>query len=618
MTTPSNATAATDLEPALSGWRGRPAWCRVHTAFGDGGDFLRTWAAWRADAQRPRMLHYVALWPDALVWPDSAQALLAAGTTAPVTDEASLRQLLQYSAAHWGPGQHRLGFAAGQVLLTLCIGPLVECLRQQQFEADEVCMAAPAPPNGAAPHVPNEATQAGAPHVWSEWAVKALLRCCRRGTRVLLAAPLARAQPLLVAWLRQYGVTEQGVYDPRWPIKTTREHWRQARLAWPAAALEPAEAAATEPCVAVVGAGLAGASVAAALARRGWRVRVLDQGVAAAAGASGLPVGLVAPYVSADDSVLARLTRSGSRLCLQQAAQWLRAGEDWAQSGVQEQRFAASGELPLAPRWHAQAGWIKPAALVRAWLAQPGIDLQLAVAVADVRRNPAGWSLHDASGAEICRARRVVLANAGGALPLLQRMAQQQPELAQACARLPAVQGVHGLVSWGQHTAPELRPFPDAPHNGSGSLIPHIPMDGGRHWFVGASYQPHSASHPAPHPPPQWPDAHKHQANWQRLARLLPALAGALQAEFAGAGVHAAAAVHAWTGTRCVSADRLPLLGSVLPDDPGVWICAAMGSRGLSLAPLCAELLAAQWAGEPLPLEAALAQVLLARRKGLS
>ena len=35
-----------------------------------------------------------------------------------------------------------------------------------------------------------------------------------------------------------------------------------------------------------------------------------------------------------------------------------------------------------------------------------------------------------------------------------------------------------------------------------------------------------------------------------------------------------------------------------------------MGSRGLSFAVLCAELLAARWHGEPLPLPVALAQAL--------
>jgi tRNA 5-methylaminomethyl-2-thiouridine biosynthesis bifunctional protein len=41
---------------------------------------------------------------------------------------------------------------------------------------------------------------------------------------------------------------------------------------------------------------------------------------------------------------------------------------------------------------------------------------------------------------------------------------------------------------------------------------------------------------------------------------------------------------------------------------------AAMGSRGLTLALLCGELLAAQWHGEPLPIEARLTKFLDATR----
>ena len=43
---------------------------------------------------------------------------------------------------------------------------------------------------------------------------------------------------------------------------------------------------------------------------------------------------------------------------------------------------------------------------------------------------------------------------------------------------------------------------------------------------------------------------------------------------------------------------------------PGLWVSTAMGSRGLSFAALCAELLAARWHGEPLPVPALLARAL--------
>jgi tRNA 5-methylaminomethyl-2-thiouridine biosynthesis bifunctional protein len=46
----------------------------------------------------------------------------------------------------------------------------------------------------------------------------------------------------------------------------------------------------------------------------------------------------------------------------------------------------------------------------------------------------------------------------------------------------------------------------------------------------------------------------------------------------------------------------------------GLWVNAAMGSRGLTLALLCGELLAARWHGEPLPIEDSLARALDANR----
>jgi tRNA 5-methylaminomethyl-2-thiouridine biosynthesis bifunctional protein len=77
----------------------------------------------------------------------------------------------------------------------------------------------------------------------------------------------------------------------------------------------------------------------------------------------------------------------------------------------------------------------------------------------------------------------------------------------------------------------------------------------------------------------------------------------------------AAIELQAWRGSRCVSADRLPLLGPLNGDaDQSLWLCAAMGSRGLSLAVLCAEMLAARWGAEPLPVDAALARTLDADR----
>src|SRR4051812_33812435 len=52
---------------------------------------------------------------------------------------------------------------------------------------------------------------------------------------------------------------------------------------------------------AVIGAGIAGASVTHALRRRGWNVTLIDRHGAIAEEASGNPVGVIMPRVTADD-----------------------------------------------------------------------------------------------------------------------------------------------------------------------------------------------------------------------------------------------------------------------------------------------------------------------------
>ncbi|HYA58867.1 MAG TPA: bifunctional tRNA (5-methylaminomethyl-2-thiouridine)(34)-methyltransferase MnmD/FAD-dependent 5-carboxymethylaminomethyl-2-thiouridine(34) oxidoreductase MnmC, partial [Burkholderiaceae bacterium] len=106
-----------------------------------------------------------------------------------------------------------------------------------------------------------------------------------------------------------------------------------------------------------------------------------------------------------------------------------------------------------------------------------------------------------------------------------------------------------------------------------------------------------------------------HRENLQRLSQMLadPPLAPVVEGAF--------------FGRRCVSKDRLPLAGALpdapailrdrdhyrgahLPDLPrlaGLFCLSALGSRGLVLAPLLGEHLASQIAGEPAPIEAALA-----------
>ena len=600
--------AGCDLPAA---WAGLPQWRILETGFGFGLNFLACWQAWRDDPQRPRMLHFVSIEAHPVAQAD----LLRAAAAYP-----ELADLAAALAAQWHgllPGFHRLSFDDDRVLLTLCIGDIQPMLRAQRFEADSIFL------DGFSPTLN--------PAMWSPDVLKGVSRFARQGTRIATWT-IARAV--------RDALAQSGFQVKKGPGLPPKRDCLRGEFAptWTVRRRNLPEHIAVPGRCAVVGAGLAGAAVAASLARRGWQVTVYESAGHAAAGASGLPVGVFAPHVSPDDALLSRLTRAGLRLTWRQLETRLVEGVDWRGGGVLERRPAGDDRLPpswraegpneswhadasqlaaaglpagstaLAALWHARAGWAKPARLIAAWLAQPSIALETGRRVARIEAAPdigaqTVWRLHSADGAVIAEADRVVIA-AGH-------------ESAALAPGLP-LQPVRGQVAWGgmpsagtAGTAGETTVLPPMPINGDGHLIAHVPLADGTDravWLTGATF-----------------DRDRHDiatsdadmaSNREKLARLHPGAAELLAPLFDNG------TADAWTGVRCASADRRPLVGPLHPhsqtqaqpeSEPsphGPWVCTAMGSRGLSFVALCAELLAARWHGEPLPLPTALANAL--------
>ena len=562
-------------------WAGQPQWRILETGFGLGLNFLAAWRAWKDDPQRPRILHFASV----EAWPVAAADLLRSARPYP-----ELQSLAAQLSEQWFgllPGVHRLVFEEGRVLLTLYLRDVKDALRERAFHADSIFLDGFDPQSN--------------PAMWDLHTLKAVARHCRRGTRIATWTVVGEVRRELA----QCGFVVEKVEG-----LAPKRHCLQAVFApaWEPRGSKPKEAVAPGRCV-VVGAGLAGAAVAASLARRGWQVTVLDAWPGAAAGASGLPVGLLAPNFSPDDNLLSRLSRSGVRATLQQCRMLLPQGEEWRGTGTLENRLdhphclaaaepesqqpwsraadpeqlAQAGLPPATPAlWHEQAAWIKPAALVRAWLAHPGVARQGSTTAARLARGPDGWDIADAGGAVVARADLVVLAAAHGTAGLIGDALPLQP--------------VRGQVSWApQSPGQALPPFPV---HGNGHFIPGVPLpDGTTAWFCGSTYERGDTDRSE--------RAQDHCANLAKLGGLLPAIAQQLAPAFANG------AVRAWTGVRCASNDRRPFLGEI---QPGLWVSTAMGSRGLTFAALCAELLAARLHGEPLPLERRLAEALDTKR----
>ncbi|MEO5606393.1 MAG: FAD-dependent 5-carboxymethylaminomethyl-2-thiouridine(34) oxidoreductase MnmC [Polaromonas sp.] len=580
-------------------WAGQPQWRILETGFGLGLNFLVTWAAWKADPLRPRLLHFVSL----EAFPASAADVLRSARSHP-------ELLLFAQQLHdqlWGllPGFHRLSFEGGRLLLTLCIGDAKAMLREHAFQADSVYL------DGFSPQVN--------PGLWDVHTFKAVARCCRRGTRVATWTVARSVRDALaqcgfvvskVAGTPPKRDNLQGEYNPAWEPKLLRP------------ALSPMPAG---RCL-VVGAGLAGAAVAASLARRGWQVSVLDAASTPAAGASSLPAGLMAPHVSPDDSVLSRLSRSGIRAMLEQAGSLLQDDHDWSPSGVLEHCIEHTRQLPAAwqtgqplaeaacdwtrpatseqlascglPRqapalWHVKAGWIKPSSLVRAWLASPGVTWRGNASVSQLVHQAGAWQALNAADHTLASAELVVLAAGPGSLAL-----------SESVGRPLALQAIRGQASWGFHTPETAQAILACPVNGNGSLIPAVPLEGGLAWVAGSTFERDSTS--------LAPRLADQQHNLGKLQALLPQAAQALAPQFENGQAQA------WTGVRCATSSRLPALGAVSGlSQPGVWVCSGMGSRGLSFAALCAELLAARLHGEPLSIEQRLADALLPQYSGV-
>ncbi|CAA9395376.1 MAG: tRNA (5-methylaminomethyl-2-thiouridylate)-methyltransferase / FAD-dependent cmnm(5)s(2)U34 oxidoreductase [uncultured Ramlibacter sp.] len=546
-------------------WAGQPQWRILETGFGLGLNFLAAWRAWKNDPQRPRLLHFVSM----EAWPVSAQDIER--SAAPWPELAGLAR--QLAAQWWGlvPGFHRLAFDEGRVLLTLCIGDAAAMLQEQAFAADSVFLDGFDPQRN--------------PAMWDLKTLKAVARCCGRGTAVATWTVSGQVRRDLgqcgfqlekVPGLPPKRESLRGRFDPAWQLRRP-----------------PPTAMQASGNAIVIGAGLAGAAVAASLARRGWQVQVLDAAEQPAAGASALPAGLLAPHTSPDDNLLSRLSRAGVRITLQQCRELLEDGEDWQQSGVLERRGAEAPAFPdLGPGgedwqrqhdeavpavWHAAAGWIKPAALVQAWLSQDGVQWKGRCNVTRLEQRQRRWHALAEDHKTIADGDLVVVAAAAGSAALLQGRLRLQP--------------VRGQVSLG--TGGSTPAWPAWPLNGNGHFLPSVPLAQGRAWLSGSTYVRGDTDL-----------VHRHEeqlANLARLQALAPEVAEPLAAAFN------AGQVAAWTGVRCASSDRRPLVGEI---EPGLWANTAMGSRGLTFAALCAELLAARLHGEPLPLPAKLAAAL--------
>ena len=581
-------------------WRGRHHFCILETGFGLGLNFLATWAAWRADAQGSRRLHFVS----SELHPFQREDLRRIHR-----DNALFAPLLEELLEHWPvltPGFHRLHLDRGRVTLTLLLGDAGLLLPQLEARADAFYL------DGFSPAVN--------PEMWSESLLQELPR---------LAAPGATLATWSVRGATRRALSAAGFECEKRPGFAAKREMLVGRFR-----AGGQETPAPRHHALVIGAGLAGSAIAHRLLARGWKVELIEQADGPGHGASGNHAGVLRPLPSLDDNRMSRLTRAGTLYGLHHLRQLGAAGQEvrWGASGVlhlardegQEAKQRAVAEtlddppellryvdrdeaskiacwpLKQGGWWFSLAAWVSPPSLCAANLAghesaenedededERELKTHYGKMLASLEDTGEEWIARAPCGREIARAPTVILANGIGIRSIAQ--ADALP--------VTAARGQLSLIASPAASQPEV-----AICRG-GYVSPSI--DGLR--SVGATFSLQDEESGL--------RESDHAENLQTLAGILPDY----PAKIVGGRV----------GFRPASPDRLPIVGAVpqamqaaqtaasgeqtlanLPRYRSLYAMSGFGARGLVWSALTAEWLASRLNDEPWPIERELAEAI--------
>ena len=599
---------------------GKPVFRVGELGFGTGLNFLVTLDALRRQAPAGLRLHYWAVEAEPLRAKDLARCAraLPPSLAAPAAALAA-----QYPPPV--PGVHRLLFDDGRVVLDLCWGDAAAALADLASHGrswfDAWYLDGFAPAKNAA--------------LWEEALWPDLARLSRPGATVATFTAAGRvrrglaAAGFAMAKREGFGAKRESLHGR---LTTPLSATPQDSTPWDL----PEPTPAPPSSALVIGAGIAGACAAAALARRGVAVTVLEAGPVAGRG-SGNAQGVLFTRLSHRHAPLTDIALLGyldAARCYRElfATGRLRSGVDGELGGCFQMAGAKVRLEQLAPAlasipelaevldpaaaaerlgvmpadsglWLADSGWLQPAAACGALLAGSGITLQTHCGEVALKPEDGRWQALAGDGR--CWSADIAVVAAGVASATLAELhwLPLRPIRGQVSA-LPA-----------ETVAGSLR----APFCHSGYVTPA--HEGTLNF--GASFAPGDADRTLREA--------DHRHNLEALADAVPAWAPALRALDP-------AAVEGRAELRCGAPDYLPLAGPVPAPDafreryealsrnaravvparapcvPGLYLSTGHGSRGLSSAPLAAELIASQACDEPPPLSRPLTRALAPAR----
>ena len=529
----------------------------LETGFGLGINFLTTWASIKASNSSAR-LHYVAVEKHPFTSQDLGAALNKSVASAPASLAPMLEELIQQLIAQWPPlipGFHSLPLD-DHTTLTLVFGDVDSVLSSIHGRFDAFYL------DGFAPDR-NEV-------MWSLQTMQHLAGLAAEGAIAsswCVAGSVRRALHAVgfdVSKRAGFGIKRESLlarWSAQWIDSSTR----------------------VDSAV-VIGAGIAGASVARQLATRGISVTLLERDQPAS-GASGNPVAVVRPEPGGVSNVISEFSAAGVgwlqrwltthgesvphdfcgavRLLRDQrrhdklAAYAQTVPDEWLHEvSVSEATKLCGQSVASEGFFLPQAGWVDPTALIAALIDHPLITLRSASEVKQLSPASSNEWCVELSNDEQIFSRYVVLATA----------------FAELNSNVDGIDSARGQLSvLAERDDKPLRTIVCR----DGYVTPAI---NGLH-TIGATMQINGDANPRPEDDLE---------NFDRLQRLL--------SDFVSDARELHSGRVSW---RATTQDRLPLVGKIAE---GLYASIGHGSRGVACAPWCAEFLVTQILDEPLPI----------------
>ena len=347
--------------------------------------------------------------------------------------------------------------------------------------------------------------------------------------------------------------------------------------------------------IVVIGAGIAGATIANELLGRGQAVCIVDSAPTPASACSSHAFAIAHPHVGRGAPRLLRLTHIAF---LMAEARW---GNTWDQHGIFQPakkdkpfnykdlvRHLKALELneEMARVLHAvealricgieQDGiWIARGASMNLSLAtsealkpHPQLTCYWSAPVSRLEKVGTGWQLLNDKDEPMMTARKVIIAAALETKNLVASVGVRLP--------LRPVRGQLSIFSVLEHDD-WVEKLPKTAISGDGYCLPAKQLlDGSYRWIVGSSFDEGEVDIQ------DW--ASSDDANREQAKGLL---------NYPEGETSHLLMTGSFVGVRCVAGDRLPIIGA-LTQRPGIFLATALGSRGVLWSALSAKLIAAQ------------------------